>query len=289
MAKLPAKVSVGCPHCGFEQLEYAAARTTICRQCSSHYTLHLPKPGKLVVTPAAEPAPVAVSAERPSLFERIESLWQRRGPEIVECFDCKTKQEVSASAKSTSCPGCGAYIDVQDYKITTSFSRNIRTRGAIHLTPKGELSSSSVICNSALIEGKLRGSLQCDGEVRVNFVGKVLGSLSGHKVVVEKKSDLQFFRQVKAGCIEIKGRMTGEVVADGLVTIGKTGALDGNVTARSINVEKGGKFSGQLIIGQKPLHQGELLPENEAVGRATAAKRLPGPRALGTRALPASS
>ncbi len=61
--------------------------------------------------------------------------------------------------------------------------------------------------------------------------------------------------------IDIKGRMSAEIVASGSVTIRKTGSLDGNVTAKSIAIEKGGMFSGQLAIGQASLTQGELLPE----------------------------
>jgi cytoskeletal protein CcmA (bactofilin family) len=79
-------------------------------------------------------------------------------------------------------------------------------------------------------------------------------------VVVEKRADVQFFRQLKVGTIQIRGHMIGEVLAETVVEIHKSGSLDGNVTAKSISVERGGKFSGQLIIGQQPLYQAELLP-----------------------------
>ena len=59
-------------------------------------------------------------------------------------------------------------------------------------------------------------------------------------------------------------RSTAEVVASGSVTIRKHGSLDGHVTAKSIAIEKGGMFSGQLVIGQANLTQGELLPEVKA-------------------------
>jgi cytoskeletal protein CcmA (bactofilin family) len=39
--------------------------------------------------------------------------------------------------------------------------------------------------------------------------------------------------------------------------------LDGDVTAKSISVEKGGIFCGQLIIGSAGLTQAELLPESK--------------------------
>jgi cytoskeletal protein CcmA (bactofilin family) len=65
------------------------------------------------------------------------------------------------------------------------------------------------------------------------------------------------------GALEIRGRMSGEVVAETFVTICKSGVLEGNVVARSINVEKGGSFTGQLVIGPKRYEQGELLTDVE--------------------------
>jgi hypothetical protein len=38
------------------------------------------------------------------------------------------------------------------------------------------------------------------------------------------------------------------------------------VTAKSISVEKGGVFSGQLVIGSSGLQQAELLPVQAAPG-----------------------
>jgi cytoskeletal protein CcmA (bactofilin family) len=69
---------------------------------------------------------------------------------------------------------------------------------------------------------------------------------------------------VRVTNIDIKGRMSGEIIATGAVTIHKSGSLEGNVTAKSIEIEKGGLFSGQLVIGQANLTQGELLPEAKA-------------------------
>jgi cytoskeletal protein CcmA (bactofilin family) len=54
------------------------------------------------------------------------------------------------------------------------------------------------------------------------------------------------------------------------VTIRSGAALDGNVVARAINVEKGGTFTGQLIIGRQTLEQGELLPQLEMKALPTA-------------------
>lgn len=236
-------------------MEYVAAKTTICRQCGRSFVPNAPKPGlKLKEHSSAAP-------EELPLHKKLETMWSRQRNRLVSCFECKRKHEVSDQATSTNCPGCSAHIDLRDYKIITSFSRTIRTRGDVHLTNKGDLSSTSVICRSATIEGKLRGNLECEELMTINLVGKIPGRIGAQQIVVEKKSDIQCFRRVRVNNIEIKGRMSGEIIASGSVTIHKGGSLDGNVTAKSIAIEKGGLFSGQLVIGQANLTQGELLPE----------------------------
>ena len=258
MTKTPAKANVECPHCGFKQMEYVAAKSTICRQCGRNFNPSIPK----TVLKIGDKEDTAGS-QNPLPVRKFEGLWKGRGSRVVACFECKRKHEVSDAATSTNCPGCSAHIDLRDYKITTPFSRSIRTRGDLHLTTKGDLSSTSVICQSALIEGKLRGNLQCEELVTINFSGKIPGRLSAKHVTVERKSEVQCFRRVTVATIDIKGRMSGEIVATGAVTIHNTGTLEGNVTAKSLAIEKGGVFSGQLAIGEAGLRQGELLPAEE--------------------------
>jgi cytoskeletal protein CcmA (bactofilin family)/DNA-directed RNA polymerase subunit RPC12/RpoP len=250
----PAKASVECPHCGFKQIEYVAAKSTICRQCGRYFSRSDPKPGLKLKD---DPAP----AQEVPLHRKLEKMWSRQKNRVVFCFECKRKHEVSDQATSTNCPGCSAHIDLRDYKITTSFSRTIRTRGDLHLTSKGDLSSTSVVCQSAVIDGKLRGNLECEDSMTIHLVGKIPGRIGARQIIVERKSDIQCFRRVRVTNIDIRGRMSGEIIASGSVTIRKNGSLEGNVTAKSIAIEKGGLFSGQLVIGEANLTQGELLPE----------------------------
>jgi cytoskeletal protein CcmA (bactofilin family)/ribosomal protein S27E len=253
----PAKISVECPHCGFKQVEYAAAKSSICRQCGRYFSSFAPKPGLQLHAKEG-----AATPENSSIFHRFENFWKRQRSSVVECFECKRKQQVCGAATSTICPACSAHIDLRDYKITSGFSRTIRTRGDVHLTAKGDLSSSSVICQSALIEGRLLGNLHCDDTATINFSGRIPGRLSARHLIVDRKADIHCFRQVRVGSIEIKGKMSGEIIAQA-VTVHKKGSLEGKVTARAISVEKGGIFSGELVIGQADLTQGELLPGQE--------------------------
>jgi cytoskeletal protein CcmA (bactofilin family) len=222
-------------------MEYAAAKSSICRQCGRYFSPFAPKPGlKLRVREEAPAAPATSS-----ILGKFEDFWKRQHSSVIECFECKRKQQVCGTATSTICPSC-----------------TIRTRGDVHLTGKGDLGSSSVVCRSALIEGRLRGNLHCDDTATINFAGKIPGRISARRVIVERKADIHCFRRLQAESIEIKGRMSGEITAQS-VAIQKKGALEGDVTARAISVEKGGMFSGQLVIGRADLTQGELLQEQK--------------------------
>ena len=276
MAKTtPAKVSVDCPHCGFKQMEYAAAKSTMCRQCGSHFAPSAPKQ-EIRLRPREERTEAAVpAATDSSLLHKFEGFWQKHHSSEIECFECKAKHEVSSAATSSFCPKCSTHVDLRNYKITTSFSRSIKTQGEIHVTPKGDLSSTNVTCRAALIEGKMRGNMNCLGTATINFVGKIPGRLTADHVLVERKSDVHFFRRIRVKSMEIRGRMTGEIVAEGAVVIHRNALLDGNVTAKSISVEKGGIFMGQLIIGTSGLSQAELLPDTPpAAGAAPASDEI---------------
>src|SRR2546425_13076813 len=170
-------------------MEYAAAKSSICRQCGRSFLPFAPKPGLKLRTREETPAP-----ESSSILGRFEDFWKRQRSSVIECFECNRKQQVCGAATSTICPGCSAHIDLRDYKITSGFSRTIRTRGDVHLTAKGDLSSSGVICRSALIEGRLRGNLHCDDTATINFSGKIPRRLSAPHAIVKRKADIQCFR-----------------------------------------------------------------------------------------------
>jgi len=240
----------------------------MCRQCGGAFSPSAPAKNEIKLRAPREehyaPAPVPIAEEAGSFLSKLDGLWGKQRSSVVECFDCRAKQEVTSAASSTTCPKCSAHLDLRDYKITTSFSRAIRTHGQVHVTARGDLSSSNVLCRSALIEGKVRGNLHCAGTATINYSGKFPGRLTADQVLIERKAEIQFFRRVTVKSIEIRGQMTGEVMAETVVVIHRNASLDGDVTAKSISVEKGGMFSGQLVIGSSGLKQAELLPQEPA-------------------------
>lgn len=250
------------------------AKSTFCRKCSEYFAI---TPAVLAGTATASaapssfksqpgasfsPAPVPPEPVRPAnagslsgaapaggLREKLGGfLSSKPKTRTAHCFECSSWHEISSSAQSTTCKACGAYIDLQDYKISGSFSRNIKTRGTLYLGSKGDLSSSKIICEHATIHGKMRGNLSCAGRVTIRVQGRLYGSLEAGQLIVEKGSEVIFSRAVRASSVEIHGAVSGGIVSDSFVTIFKSGSLDGPVDATGFTVEKGGCFQGELTI-----------------------------------------
>lgn len=248
------------------------AKSTFCRKCSQYFAITpsnlagampaasaLPAvrilPGTAASTrPTSDVPAMSVSTPAPAsgLMARFEGLLSSKPKNrVAQCFECNSAHEVSSTSTSTTCKACGAYIDLQDYKISGSFSRNIKTRGTVYLSSKGDLSSSKVICDHATIHGKMRGNLHCAGRVTVRMQGRLFGTVEAGELLIEKGSEVVFSRPIKAGVAEIHGHMSGQIVCGTHVTIYKTGLLDGAVEAAGFTVEKGGCYQGELTISPR--------------------------------------
>lgn len=231
-------------------MESAFAKSTFCRKCGNHFEVGKPLPEE-------HPAP-----KEPTWFERLGKLLTGETTREIHCFDCNASQVVSSLAKSSLCPQCGAYMDLRDFKIAGSYGRTIQTQGKVVITSKGDVTSAKIVCAEALIQGKLQGLLVSNGKVRFKMKGRCLGGIEAGHFLIEKRSDVEFVRTVKAKHAEIIGRCSARIMAD-KVTITPTGTLEGTVYAKAITIEKGGRFSGDLVIGQKELSQPDLIPASE--------------------------
>ncbi len=307
MSKPIAKITVRCPHCGAEHLEPEQAKSTFCRRCSQYFAItanavvgpNTPPAVPSVAKPRlgfpstspAEPTASAGLAESGGFKQKIESfLSSKPRQRTARCFECSSSHEVSSTAQSSTCKACGAYIDLQDYKISGSFSRNIKTRGSVYLSSKGDLSSSKIVCSQATIHGKMRGNLQCDGMVTIRMQGRLSGSVEAGEMIIEKGAEVVFSRPMKASSVAVHGKMSGQVISDSHVTIFKSGSLDGAVNATGFTVEKGGIFQGELTITPRQALSANSS-EGDADGRqnssTTRQPPMPNPTFLGGEHKPA--
>lgn len=203
-------------------------------------------------SPAPTPAPAPMNA---SSIQKMKDLGMYRNQYFkdAECFDCGHKFKTSRSARSANCPTCGAYISLEDVEINMNATQPVKTRGDVIIRKRGHLSASSLQCRDLRCFGNLEANVECSGDAIFRATGTVIGEIRCRRFIVEKGSDLVFKNPIRAEEVEVHARITGIIFSSGPVLIGANGAVNGDVTARSVSIEPGGELNGAMnIVRAKP-------------------------------------
>lgn len=253
--KAPPKTRVTCPHCGGSQSESPAAQSTFCRHCGGHFDIGRERaagePKARVVLRDRESAregPDGGTAPASAARRLAGGLLGRDAPRALVCHACGAESEASPSARSSLCPRCSAYINLEDIRVQGVVGRAVFTQGRLRIDADGTLTSSKAFAGEALIEGGLDGHLRCVRDVTLRRRGTIRGGIHARDIEVARKADATVLGGLRARNIEVKGSVRADIVATGHVVVGSHGRLIGAVRARSFRVEKGGLFEGTLEI-----------------------------------------
>lgn len=90
---------------------------------------------------------------------------------------------------------------------------------------------------------RVTGQIDTDEDlfVRGSFDGAIA---AGSAVVVHQGGKVK--AGVEAGQMAVHGRVEGDISAGGLVELGETASLDGNIRAPAVKVSAGAEFRGQI-------------------------------------------
>ncbi len=218
-------VAVACPRCGHTQPEPPSAYSTVCQKCRGHFRVQ----EALHPTPTP-PKPV---------------LEQKR----VRCFQCGTELGVPAAAASTMCKRCGSHVDLNDYHIAQTVSKNFRTHGRLVIEEKGFALNTEALVGDALIKGRLIGKLVAEGTLEVHSSAKIKGSFTAARLVVPAGHHFRWPELLRFGAADIGGELAADLCTTGTVRLLGTARFFGAVQARNLVVENGAVFVGTARTG----------------------------------------
>ncbi len=229
-AKKQPRTLVTCPHCGNRQLEPRLAYSTICKKCREHFRLRETAAPNLEMLPSP--------GEEPSQDLRN-----------VTCFNCGTELDVPASAQSTMCKRCSSHVDLRDYTINTTVSKNFKTKGRFVVEESGYLLNTDTIAGEAVIKGRVIGRLRAEGTLELYPKAEIKGSFTAGCLVIPSGTRLRWPEPIVAGGIDLSGELVANVQVDGTVTLRSHSRFFGDVEARNLVVESGAVFVGLAKIG----------------------------------------
>jgi cytoskeletal protein CcmA (bactofilin family) len=164
---------------------------------------------------------------------------------------------------STICPGCNAAIELTDMRFLSPASRAVDIRGHLHIGPDGSLSSSWIVCGSALIEGLVVGVLRCEGEVHLATKRRCVCRITAAAAVIERDARVVLTLPLETDHLEVCGHLHGIIHCKGDVHVRRGGRLEAEVHARAVKVEKGGALLGAChVAGTEP----EEIPRKVSSG-----------------------
>lgn len=278
-AKKPAKVSVTCPQCGHVQQEPLAAYSTNCKKCGRYYRVQevlnpapkrssRAKATKEVVCPHCgntqqEPKAVVSTVckrcrrnfgpEAQPKGRRAKKAKTVEAPKEVRrvsCFQCGTELDVPPAAQSTMCKRCSSFVDLRDYKINHSVTKNFKTKGRFVVEEKGFVFNTDSVVGEAVIKGKVHGKIVTETSLEIHSTADIKGSFQTPKLVIPAGQHFRWSEKLDIGGADIGGELAANLRTDGTIALRSTGRLFGDVDATNFVVESGAVIVGNAKIGR---------------------------------------
>ena len=219
------KIPVACPRCGYTQLEPPTAYSTVCKKCQFHFE----------VQKSSRPAP------------KMEAL--AVDTRLIKCFQCGTELRVARTASSTMCKRCSSYVDLTDYRVTSTVSKSFRTHGKLVIEEKGYLLNTEAHVGDAVVKGKVIGKLIVEGTLELHSSAVITGKFSAGRLVIPQGHHFRWPQLLEMKVIEVLGELVCDVRVAEAVVLRASGKLFGNVEGTNFLVEAGAIFVGAARVG----------------------------------------
>ncbi len=153
------------------------------------------------------------------------------------------------AAASSMCRKCGSYVDLSDYRIAQTVSKNFRTHGQFVVEEKGYVLNAEALVGDAVIKGRFIGKLVAERTLEIHSSANLKGSFTAGRLVVPAKAHFRWPEPLQFGAADIAGELAANLQAPGTVRLRSTARLFGAVEAGNLVVESGAVFVGAARIG----------------------------------------
>src|SRR5436309_4077251 len=217
-------VPVTCPKCGHAQPEPRGAYSTVCKSCKEHFRIQ----------------------EVPQVKSKQTVIEQK----LIRCFQCGAELLVAAAAESTMCKKCSSHVDLCDYQVNQTVSKNFRTHGRLVIEEKGYVLNTDSHVGEAVVKGRIIGKLVAERSLEIHSTARIKGSFSTGRLIVPAGNHFRWAEALRVGAAEIGGELVANLQSAGTVMLKSTARFFGEVRAGNLVVESGAVFVGAARIGR---------------------------------------
>jgi cytoskeletal protein CcmA (bactofilin family) len=153
------------------------------------------------------------------------------------------------------CKRCSSHVDLRDYQITQTVSKNFRTYGRLVVEEKGYILNTDSLVGEAVIKGRLIGKIVAHRTLEIYSTASIKGSFNTGRLVIPAGNSFQWPELLRIGGAEIAGELAANIQSSGTIVLKSTGRLFGDVQAANFVVESGAVFVGNARIGRVPAEE----------------------------------
>ena len=146
------------------------------------------------------------------------------------------------------CKRCSSHIDLSDYEITATVSKNFRTKGHFVVEETGYLLNTDTWAGEMILKGKVRGKIAADC-LHIYPTAEIKGSFKAARLIIPSMTNFRWPDLIAVNTAEIAGELVGNLQAAGTIVLKANARLFGNVTAAGMIVESGAVWVGQAKLG----------------------------------------
>lgn len=197
--------------------------------------------------PDPPPAPSASGGRKPGVhIGHTVMPTQNR----IVCYSCGFEFVMRGRAESTQCPKCGARLGLNDHTITGAYAEELITAGKVHLTRGAILDGGKIVANDVLLEGTVKsGSLRAYQTLELTNTAVIPEEmLTARNLRIGNGAVCVFRNRAEFRDVDIVGELSGDLWADGVVTIRAGGRFTGQLHAEHLVVEEGGGLQADVVV-----------------------------------------
>jgi cytoskeletal protein CcmA (bactofilin family) len=146
------------------------------------------------------------------------------------------------------CKRCSSHVDLKDYEIRNTVSKNFKTKGRFSLEEGGCLLNTDSIAGEFILRGKVLGRIVAE-TLEIHDSGEIRGHFLASRLVIPIGTHFRWPEIISLRSAHIEGEFVGNLVVEDAVRLMASARVFGNITAGSISMQSGAVLVGQIKIG----------------------------------------
>jgi len=190
----------------------------------------------------------------------------------IRCFECGYEFNLTGRQHSTYCPKCRTTLDLAGYTIDAECRETLKTLGKIRVTPRGSVSSATLMATDLDLQGRLSGCNVTVFRLLTVFPGAefVRHEIKTVDLRIEPGADLALRKESSFRNVDLAGGLKTNLYATGLVTLRAGSTFSGEVHGAHLVVEDGAVLSCSFDIRPEAAAEAEKVQKRLAAAPAPA-------------------